>query len=458
MPVILAKQSLLSRFVKALDASYASVAIVGAGAILRLLYLLLIVGKPFSSDAESYVKMAADMTAGRPFIPFWPPGVPLYLVCVHDLFGSSTAATRIAMMAFYLGLSYFLFQATTCLTGKRIGGNIVLLLLAIWPGFVILSVEPVTETPAAMFLCMTAYCLLFVRYDRKLSRNLLTMAGLGLALGCLSLIRPASLALVAFVPLYCVWRTRRLLCGGLALLIPALMVLIWIAHVHDMTGSFVLVNTANARNLYLGNNPKTPIYRTWWLGSHHDADANIPAQVSDQAASNSLDKNYNRLARTYISEHPGLFLLRTFNRMSVFLAFDTYAGDYVIQTYQCPRIVGLLAIAFGGLLYCTVVFASICYLGSLTGKDQPIWASTLAAMILIYAAPYFVAFSHPRYRIPVEPILMMFCAALLVQLAGTSSREIRSKLLSRKWELLTAMCFFLFVQIEFAMIMSRLHV
>lgn len=455
---ISATQPCISRLAIALDTTYATAMIMATGVTLRLLYLLLIAGRPFSSDAKSYAVMAADLAAGRSFIPFWPPGVPIYLAGVQALFGGSTIATRVAMLAFYFGLSYCLYRATICLTGKRSAGNLALLLLAISPGFVVLSVEPVTETPAAMFLALAVYCLLSLSAREKLARNLIATTVLGFALGCLCLIRPASLALLVFIPIYCVWRTRKVVLGGLGLIIPALMVAVWIIHVHDTTGRIVAINTANAKNLYLGNNPETPIYRTWWLGSHHQADANVPDRAGDHVDLSALDATYDRLAMAYIQGHPGLFLLRSFNRMCVFFAFDTYAGDYLIRTYQYPQILGLLVIGLGGLLYCVIAVSSIVFVGTLArNKETAACITMLMSVLLLYAAPYFVAFSHPRYRIPVEPILMMLSPALFVRLAYGSTNTIRNTLRNKKWKLVTAVCCFVSIQIEFAAIVYRYH-
>lgn len=430
-----------------------AVVIVGLGVAARLFYLHLIAHQPFMSDAANYNDMAADLIQGRHYVPFWPPGLPLYLAPVKSLFGHSVLPIRLAMLALYPALSFFLYRTAVNLTGQAACGNIALLCLASSPGMICASVEPVTELPSAMLLTLVACCLL-----RSNSSGLYLSLVLGTAIGCMALIRPGSLVILLFVPFYLLWRTRNLVSAMAVCLVPALMVGAWVAYVHQTTGRLVMINTANAENLYLGNNPYTPLYRTWWLGSHHELDntlalATYPDTAADPIAAQA---RYSTLAWDYIERHPGLFVLRSFNRVCVFFALDTYAGAYLIETYAFPKLIGLTVVALDSVIYCAIGIGSILYIASLSDLNK---RSThgwiLIGLSLIYASPYFLAFSHPRYHFPIEPLLMVAAAAFICPFMKGPNVEPLKILGRRRGGASIAVLLFLLIQIEFIVIVER---
>jgi hypothetical protein len=422
--------------------------IISLGLVVRILYLHLIAHQPLVSDAASYNDMAADLVMGRHFVPFWPPGLPLYLAAVKSLFGGSVLAVRLAMLALFPALSFVLYRTTVCLTGEVACGNIALLTLAFSPGMICASVEPVTELPSAMLLTLVACCLLMVKSGDSYYLPLI----LGTAIGCMALIRPGSLVILLFVPLYLLWRTRNPVPAMVTCLIPAVIVCSWIAYVHQTTGHLVVINTSNAKNLYLGNNPRTPLYRTWWLGSHHefeDTPTLTPDPIVEQA-------RYSKLAWDYIGQHPGLFLLRSFNRVCVFFAFDTYAGAYLIENYGFPKLVGLAVVALDSAIYCVIGIGCILYIASLSGlSKRSIHGWVLVGLSLVYASPYFLAFSHPRYHFPIEPLLMASAAAFVLPFLKGSIVETPKTSYGRSGGATIAIVLFLLIQIEFVVIIER---
>src|SRR5262249_29880514 len=135
-------------------------AIISIGVVLRLLFLWLIADKPLMSDAVNYNDMSLALLRGVPFVPFFPPGLPLYLSLVHRMPGDSLFLVRLAMLAFYGGLSFFVYRTALLLTGDKAVGNLSLLLLAVSPGTIQFSLEPWTELPTAMLLAAVVYLLL----------------------------------------------------------------------------------------------------------------------------------------------------------------------------------------------------------------------------------------------------------------------------------------------------------
>jgi hypothetical protein len=439
-----------------LDSPQMALAITGFGLLLRLVYLSRLVHQPLSSDAASYQNMAAALAAGRHFVPFWPPGVPLYLASVERLLGTSTLAERGCMLAFYLLTSVVLYQATLLVVRKAWAANVALLLLAISPGMVCLSLEPSTELPAAMLLSLIALCVL--RASPRDTRFLAVSLGalLGVALGCLGLVRPSSLALLAIASPLMVWCQRRVAPALLALAVPLVMVFVWVSYVHQTTGSWVWINTANAKNLYIGNCPQTPLYRTWWLGSHHEQDGTVLDRQLEADNPIAAQQEYSRRASRAITQHPGLFLLRTFNRVCVFFAVDTFPGAYLTENYHFPRSAGLAVIGLDALLYFAMIAGSLFYIAILHGGEEHArQMGMLCVLAFVYAAPYFVAFSHPRYRMPLLPLLMISFAAFLVRMVDAGWQPFHGISRGRRLAVISALVIFLVVQLEFVCIVAR---
>lgn len=430
--------------------------LVGAGLAIRLLFLPAIVHQPLMSDAADYDEMALRLLRGEAFVPYWPPGLPLYLAAIHGLFGSSTVVVRLAMLLFYAGTSWFLYSTTFLVTREPTAGNIAVALLAMSPSVIHSSIEPLTQLPTAMFLMIIGCCMLRL-YTEVSAGNVGLVA---ISIGCAGLIRPSTLVLIVIFPLYLLWRTRRLLPAASAFLVGVVIIGAWIGYVHQKTGRFVKINTANSRNFYLGNNPYTPVYRTWQLGSHHD-EKDVPrAYLEQNAAIRKLDlvprdAEYMRLAEEHIRQHPGMFLLRTFNRICAYFAFDTFAGSFLIAFYGFPKIVGLVVLAIDALFYLVIAIGSILYLFSL--PDFPHCTprqNMLLGLALLYAAPYFIAFSHPSYHFPIEPILMALASAFFVLIISGQWNVVRAALHRRSRMLAIVLLSFAFVQIEFLVAMS----
>jgi hypothetical protein len=440
------------------------------GLAVRLVYFFSIAHRPLASDAASYYQMAADLAQGRHFIPFWPPGLPLYLAMTFKVFGTSQTVARLAMLPIYLVLSYALYRLSLSLASEHAAGNLALLPLAFAPGMVCASVEPTTELPSAMLLTLVAYGLTCVKTAQ--SQNGMRRAEvstisslLGIAIGCLVLLRPASLILLFFAPFYLAWRTKSHLSGLAVSLIPAVMVLAWIGYVRHTTGQMVMINTANAKNLYYGNNSQTPLYRTWWQGSHHESESSLALDALDPLAQQA---KYSRLAREYIGQHPGLFLLRSLNRVCVFFAPDTYAGASAIEVYGTSKPIGMTIIALDSTVYFIAAIGSLFYLAALPSlkfgyaassesisDDRKIRACLLLGLVLLYACPYFIAFSHPRYHFPIEPLLMAASSVFILPfIQGTPQVEL-GLVRKRRLALAAAITLFLAIQVEFVVILAR---
>jgi hypothetical protein len=161
------------------------------------------------------------------------------------------------------------------------------------------------------------------------------------------------------------------------------------------------------------------------------------------------------MAKEHIRHHPGLFLLRSFNRVCAYFAFNTFAGAYLIETYGFPKLLGFAVIGLDAALYLLIAAGSILYLGTLSGMNRRTLSScVLVGVAMLYAFPYFLAFSHPSYHYPIEPILMIFSSAFFVCLINRNEDVLRM-IKHRQTGIAVALAVFGLIQIEFLVIMVR---
>lgn len=426
--------------------------IVAVGLVIRLLCLVSIARQPLAGDAASYNTVALVMIRGGALNLFWPPGVPLFLVLVHRICGDGDLIARLAMLTFYLLCSFALYELAVLVTGERISGNISLALLALSPASIIASLETMTELPAAMCLVIIAYGLL--RESQNAAAPWANSLMLGFAIGYLSLVRPSSLILLALVPLYIGWRAHSLRAPLTVVVAGALVIGLWMGYAHEKTG-FYRINTSSAKNFYYGNNPKTPIYKTWWFGSHHElANTAIPPSTASEAV--AQEKQYSALAIAHIRLHPGLFLVRTFNRVCVYFAFNTFSGSFLIEQYGISKSLGLLILGFDAAIYLITAVGAILYICTLSFTDPRLRSvCVLICLALLYAFPYFIAFSHPRLHYPTEPILDVLFAGLVASYMGQGRQNIRQTLFQRRTPAVAALIVFALVQLEFLLVMAQ---
>jgi hypothetical protein len=434
----------------------ALVGIVALGLALRLLALALLARYPLVSDALSYHQTALQLRRGEAFLPYWPPGLPLYLASVAALLGESELAARAAILVFFIA-GALLLNALVRLIATTRAANLATLLFALSPSAIHLSVEPLTQLPVAAGLTGIAYLALLLARSPRV-RTSLALGGL---LGWVSLTRPSSLLLAVAVPAYLALRARSPWRAAIPLLPAAVLIAAWMLLVYARTSTIVPINYANSQNLFFGNNASTPLYRTWWLGSHKAGEPGVPDEFSallrsiQQQPLPVQESRYRQLALDHIRARPDLFVVRSLSRLRAFFALDTYSGAMAIKDYRLPPALGYAAIAVEAAIYGVVmVLALVCIANSarfgLLGSELVI----LLGIALLYALPYWLAFSHPGYRFPVLPLLGALAAIPAVALLERS-QPLAGLLGSpgRRAILLAALLGLLLIQVEWVLVM-----
>ena len=393
--------SRLAALLRPFAAPHAFAVALAIGVALRLSLVWLLADVPFVGDSKAYHWMAVALVGGESFEPYYPPGPSLLLAPVVALFGPSELVARLASVGFYVAASFALRALARALAGER-AANLAVTGFALYPTAIWQSVDPVSHVPAAGCLVAIAWLAPSLVERPRLGPAL----GLGLATAGLVLIRPSALPFPLVLPLY-LWARGAGARVALAVLVAALLPIGgWLAHARAMTGRVVPINSANALNFFFGNNPYTPLYKTWWFGSHDAGDADVPPEFSalmeriKAEPPAERERIYRAEAMAHIRARPDLFALRTANRVRVFFALDSATAGWLRRLGLVPTPVALGVMGVEAAFYLAIVAAAI-----LTAAAAPPSRpqareilAVIAGVSLLYAGPYFVAFSHPTYH------------------------------------------------------------
>jgi hypothetical protein len=191
----------------------------------------------------------------------------------------------------------------------------------------------------------------------------------------------------------------------------------WSIKVHAMTGRLLFINDANSRNLYYGNNPWTPLYHTWWYGSHKAGEPGVPdafvvekARIGKLPSGTERDTAFTQAVLAHIRARPDLFAVRTLARLRTFFAFDTFAAAQARAAGR--RVLMFMVLACDAFLWLVILFGGV--VGLLGWPlDRAAWVTLIA--IALYAAPYFASFSHPTYHAPVAPLFGVWASRAMVR-------------------------------------------
>jgi 4-amino-4-deoxy-L-arabinose transferase-like glycosyltransferase len=404
-------ESSLRSFAACLDSRRTIHFIVALAIALRCVAFAFLSHQPLTGDDTLYHDFAVRLLNGSSIYPLVPPAVGYYLAICYRLFGATPLVARACMLPIAVGFLYALYAVAARFAGAK-SANLLALVFAIYPLNVLCSVEPITESPASLFLMVSLLLVLIICAQPRF-RNFVI---LGVTLGLLILTRPSALPMIGLLPIYLIFRSRKWLASGLVALIPMVMIAAYISTVYRSTGHLVMINFSSTQNLFLGNNAYTPIYRTWWFSTH---DTQLPAgyQVLNAEIMSKpwYQQNalYRHLALQSIASRPDLFVVRTFSRIRVYFAFDSYSGSLLLNRYFAGRTLAFAAIAVDCGLYLLVTLSAIFFLFTVSRNSERFWPTvTIVVVLAVYAAPYFISVSHPIYHYPIVPLMGVLAAGL----------------------------------------------
>jgi hypothetical protein len=351
------------------------------------------------------------------------PVYPALLAGVYRVFGTYTFPTFLA--ASFLNI---LFSALVCLplffAGKRVCGAGVAAgaawLWAIFPNAVQIPVESMWDACLAALLAAT---ILWATLALDESRRLRDWCAYGLLWGFTLMTSAAMASLLPFLLIWLAYRARMrsradapsparsgagswLARPALAALIAILCCVPWTIRNYKIFHSFVPLRSVAGLQLWLGNNPEA---RYVWLGTQHPIfNADERAQYSALGEIAYMHEK-RQLALEFMLSHPYREAQLIWHR---FLALWAGGTPYPVKDFLRARsawfrfvlIFNVLA-AIGALLGILVLF-----------RRGNSYAFPLAVFPVVFPCVYYLTLALPRYRLPIDPVVMLLTAIAVASL------------------------------------------
>ena len=308
-------------------------------------------GMPETSDPAAYAYQARQMVAAASEgqVYFWPPGRSFALAPFFLAFGTSGSVVRANSVFFDVACVLVVAAIAHRVLRRRSAARLSGWVAAFYPPAIMLSGFSYSMN-VVMFamLCCTYFALLACRsFEKNGGLSLGAWFLSGGSLGFAILTRPSSVSIllagiVAWIGFLLMLQIRPGLAGVAArissktAIIAGIVFLLGVAcciapvvkHQLDL-GAGWCVSANNEATIFYGNNPYTPHYKTWHLGSQTAGSPEYEAYLATFSSQADARSAMVREAWRYILARPDIFVLRTANRIRAFWGFDYLVSSEV---------------------------------------------------------------------------------------------------------------------------------
>ncbi len=365
-------------------------------------------------DEQVYHSLAgkiADGTYNSTSVYEFPP-LPAYLMAfIYKLIAPDVVYIRLLYVILGTATCYNIYRIGEGLSGRNIG-LAACLITALYEPFVFYSIVPLKTTLALfLFSLMVSLC---VRTMNKPS--VFSLLLLGLSAGLVLNIRPNSLVVLPFLPLFIIWtQTKKSVLSGLTIKVLAVFALGFVIAVapfvvrnYRVAGVVAMTTTQSGQNLYCGNNliSKEPYYRPLSFAVSSPFLQGI--QFTIEAGKRTGKKlthveSSNYWTRQVFSDalnHPDVFFMRMLRKvLAIFHHFE--AGDHYHVGFiqentsfiKLPLLQFWMIIPFGMAGLMVSIFSS---------KK----AFALDFLLIIYSATLVLFYVNTRLRLPMLTIFI----------------------------------------------------
>jgi 4-amino-4-deoxy-L-arabinose transferase-like glycosyltransferase len=327
------------------------------------------------------------------------PVYPYILAAVFKLFGIYTPAAAWVILTFNS-----VFAALTCWTifivSDRINGNAVARwsawTWAVFPYLIYWPVRVVWEASFSTFLLTLALWLAIRITDsgQPKTRDWLVF---GLLWGAIAL---TNTALIILLPFFLGWMifelpavSQRLRGAAICLGAFVLCLVPWTVRNYQAFGRFILIRDNLPLELYEANNNLSS--GLWTRGEHPGNDPATMRRFQELGEIRFMDEEKREL-QEFVGEHPERVLLFTLERVWYFWAAPpqaTVVAGYDFRIARHAQFFLAALFAFAGLV--------------LTFRRRNRYRWLLAPFLLIYPLPYYLVNPFPRYKHPIEPVMLI---------------------------------------------------
>jgi 4-amino-4-deoxy-L-arabinose transferase-like glycosyltransferase len=330
-----------------------------------------------------------------------PPAYPYLLAWLWRLFGDRPATyLGIELLNAALGvlLVYMVYRTARALLSES-AAKLAAVICAVFPSQVYMCNE---FHSISFYIVLGVAAVFFLNRYMDESHHWRDAVWAGLCMGPLLLFRAEAMA-ITLMYAACLVLRRGWKALGAAVAFAAISLAVlspWVIRNEVVFHTFIPTMSTPGFNLWLGHNDLTVGDNHFnWLAAqkpalHRELQA-VPLSVEYEV---NVDKLYKRDALSYIRTHPRREVELAGRKLFLFFAFDANHAKGGNALYWVPSI----------LLTCVGAFGVYYQRRRLLRQDL-----LLTATIAYAAAIGTVMFVLPRYRIVVDPFLMIFAAAVV---------------------------------------------
>jgi hypothetical protein len=220
---------------------------------------------------------------------------------------------------------------------------------------------------------------------------------LGLLWGLIALTNTSVLILLPFLLAWLIYQlpsnSRRISGAAICLLVLILCITPWtLRNIHTF-GRFIFVRDNLALELHEANNEESA--GLWTRTEHPGNDPVAMRRFQELGEIGFMDEKRQQVVE-FVREHPGTFALFTLERVWYFWAAPpqaTFVAGYDLRFARHAAFLLASISAFAGLVV-------LC-----RRKNRYRWL--LAPFLLIYPLPYYLVNPFPRYKHPIEPVMLV---------------------------------------------------
>jgi 4-amino-4-deoxy-L-arabinose transferase-like glycosyltransferase len=381
--------------------------VLSLAAALRSIWAAFVPVVPISDSLayELYARNLAKLnqyclTPGDPSA-YWPVGTSFVYSILFRLFGPGYGSIAIFNIVIGSLTTLLVLELATRWFGPK-AGLIAGLLYAIWPSQIEFT------TILASELLFSILILLGINFWN--SREMPSWADAvlaGVALAAASYVRPLALILPALFLLCTLARGKwSALIARAAVTTAVMLVLIlpWTVRNYFAFHSLVLVSTNGGANLWMGNSPDS--------NGHYMELPPRPPGMNEAEFDNHLGK----IAKTYIREHPDVFVKRSANRVVNTFDRETIGVDWNKEglNERAVRPLKFVSTAY----WWVMLFGGIIGIGILLAKTPLLKVVLHPAVVMwvYFAAVHAVTVSNDRYHFPTIPFIAALAAMTITTL------------------------------------------
>jgi 4-amino-4-deoxy-L-arabinose transferase-like glycosyltransferase len=395
--------------------------LLAVAALVRLAFFLPFQDLPLKMDEIQYQELAVNLVEGRGFalngkLTSWRP--PLYSAMLAGLYAVTGTTDPSVARALQAVLSLVTVVLTFAVARRFFGPRAALIaagVVAFYPSLLFYNNHVLTEILFTLLVTLTVWC-----FVRQLERPGLGRAvATGLALGAAVLTRDIIWPMGPVMVLIAAWVTPGRLAvraaHGAALLAAFLLVVTpWAVRNTRLQGTTTFIATNGGIVFMEGNYEHTPLDRSWRAHAL-DSELKVRRFLPTDVTEGVRQKLAFRYGIDYALQHPSLTVRRSLVKAANVWGLEReITGTLLNGSYgRVPQVAILgVTVAIMGVYALTMLAAVIGLCAALArgGAGMPLHVFT-AIFVVYYTAAHALVFGHPRYHLPLMPLLTLYAAS-----------------------------------------------